>query len=119
MTDNHLTLFCLVDGESASNAFPVEVESSKTIGDLKNLLKTKKAPEFDDIAADKLILWSVSISDDDDDDLPILLGSFSDKKKLKVTAKLSKVYAMGPPEDTIHIIVERPPPLQPGTECTM
>ncbi|KAK5796967.1 hypothetical protein F5H01DRAFT_401162 [Linnemannia elongata] len=35
MNDNHLTLFCLVDGEATSNAFPVEIESTKTIGDLK------------------------------------------------------------------------------------
>ncbi|KAF9393299.1 hypothetical protein BGX21_010806 [Mortierella sp. AD011] len=56
MTDNKLTLFCLVDGESTFNAFPVEIESTKTIGDLKKLdlkklIKTEKTPRFDDVAA--------------------------------------------------------------------
>ncbi|KAG0350128.1 hypothetical protein BGX24_008247, partial [Mortierella sp. AD032] len=46
MTDNRLSLFCLVHGEATSNAFPVEIESTKTIGDLKELIKTKKTNDF-------------------------------------------------------------------------
>jgi hypothetical protein len=30
MTTNVLTLFCLVDGQAASKAFPVDIESNKT-----------------------------------------------------------------------------------------
>ncbi|KAF9376201.1 hypothetical protein CPB97_010991 [Podila verticillata] len=110
MTDNRLSLFCLVDGEAASNAFPVNIMPSKTIGDLKDLIKTKKAPRFDDVAADELTLWRVSIPDDDDEDLPISLGSVPEKKKLKATSKLSKVFDTELPEDTIHVLVQRPLP---------
>ncbi|KAG9065188.1 hypothetical protein KI688_002511 [Linnemannia hyalina] len=60
---NHLTLFCLVDG-----AFPVEIESTKTIGDLKKLIKAEQSPDFDDIVANNLTLWRVSIPDDENDD---------------------------------------------------
>ncbi|KAF8926344.1 hypothetical protein BGZ47_002801, partial [Haplosporangium gracile] len=110
MDNNPLTLFCLVDGEGTSNAFPVEIESSKTIGDLKELIKTKKTPRFDDVAADELTLWRVCIPDDDDDDeQPILLDKVTEKKKLKATTRLLKVFDAELPDDTIHIIVQRPP----------
>ncbi|KAF9114040.1 hypothetical protein BGX30_006735, partial [Mortierella sp. GBA39] len=112
MTDNRLSLFCLVDGEATANAFSVKIPSNDTVDDLKELIKTKKSPEFDDIAADKLTLWRVSIPDDDDDDeVPILLDSVSteDKKKLRATRELSEVFTDKLPKSTIHIIVQRPP----------
>ncbi|KAK5797024.1 hypothetical protein F5H01DRAFT_385359 [Linnemannia elongata] len=110
MNDNHLTLFCLVDGEATSNAFPVKIESSKTIGDFKDLIKTTLSPQFDDITAKDLALWRVSIHDDDDNDLPVLLDSVPVKKKLRATNKLSMVFDADLPEDTIHVIVQRPLP---------
>ncbi|KAG0048432.1 hypothetical protein BGZ89_004598 [Linnemannia elongata] len=64
MTENPLTLFCLVDGESTSNAFPVGIESTKTIGDLKDLIKAKKTIDFSDVDANKLTLWRIFIPDD-------------------------------------------------------
>ncbi|OAQ22287.1 hypothetical protein K457DRAFT_345756 [Linnemannia elongata AG-77] len=109
MHDNRLSLFCLVNGEATSNAFPVEIESTKTIGDLKELIKTKKTNDFQDVDADKLTLWRVSIPDDDDNDLPVLLDSVPEKKKLKATTRLLKVFDTELPDDTIHIIVQRPP----------
>ncbi|KAH7056123.1 hypothetical protein BKA57DRAFT_196881 [Linnemannia elongata] len=108
MNDIHLTLFCLVDGEATSNAFCVKIESSKTIGDLKEFIKTK-TNDFQDVDADKLTLWRVSIHDDDDNDLPVLLDSVPVKKKLRATNKLSMVFDADLPEDTIHVIVQRPP----------
>ncbi|GJJ79277.1 hypothetical protein EMPS_11638 [Entomortierella parvispora] len=41
---------------------------------------------------------------------PIFINNIpeGDKKKLKATSKLSKVFATELPEDTIHIIVQRP-----------
>ncbi|KAF9349932.1 hypothetical protein BGX26_011839 [Mortierella sp. AD094] len=113
MTNNLLSLFCLVDGEATSNAFPVEIESTKTIGHLKDLIKAKKANNFHDVDADDLILWRVSIPDDDDDEQPILLENVPERKKLKATTKLSKVFDSELPEDTIHIIVQRPPQATP------
>ncbi|KAG0323910.1 hypothetical protein BG000_002424, partial [Podila horticola] len=111
MTDNILTLFCLVDGEVTSSAFSVEIDPSKTVDGLKMLIKTEKAPLFDDIAAGKLNLWRATLPiTDDDDEIPILINNItSDKKKLGPTARLSKVFAEELPEETVHIIVQRPP----------
>ncbi|KAG0049088.1 hypothetical protein BGZ89_004342, partial [Linnemannia elongata] len=82
-----------------------------TVDALKNAIKTKKAPEFDDIAADKLTLWRVAIpTSEDDDDASILIDNVSstDKKKLSPLTRLSKLFTGELPEETIHIIVKRP-----------
>ncbi|KAK5809682.1 hypothetical protein F5H01DRAFT_415626 [Linnemannia elongata] len=113
MPDNPLTLFCLVDGEGTSNAFSVKLASNGTVDDLKKLIRTEKSPEFDDIAADKLTIWRVSIPDkDDDDETPIKIDNVpeSEKKKLMATNKVS-VFGAALPESTIHVIVQRPPPV--------
>ncbi|KAG0080939.1 hypothetical protein BGZ92_000406 [Podila epicladia] len=111
MDNNPLTLFCLVDGEATSQAFPVEIESTKTIGSLKQCIKTDKTPRFDDVAADELTLWRVSVPiTDDNDEIPILLSSVtSNKKKLGPATRLSKVFPEELPEETVHILVQRPP----------
>jgi hypothetical protein len=108
LTDRNLTLFCLVDGEATSNAFSIKTPSNNTVDDLKNLIKTRKSPEFDDVAADKLKLWRVSIPITDEDEVPIVLNSFDEKKKLGPATRLSRVFPEDPPEETIHIIVQRP-----------
>ncbi|KAG0211855.1 hypothetical protein BGX28_007310 [Mortierella sp. GBA30] len=111
MTDNHLTLFCLVDGEATSDAFSVEIDPIKTVDSLKKVIKAEKASDFHDVDANNLILWRVSIQDDNsDDDIPILLDKLPGRAKLKATNKLSKIFDSDMPEDTIHIIVQRPPP---------
>ncbi|KAG0195610.1 hypothetical protein BGX28_001002 [Mortierella sp. GBA30] len=107
MTDA-LLLNCLADGEKTT--FPVEIESTKTIGQLKKKIKEEKTPEFDDIAADRLTLWRVSIPIINGDKSSILLRNIvvDDKEELGPATRLSKVFTNKPPEETIHIIVQRP-----------
>ncbi|KAF8923300.1 hypothetical protein BGZ47_004876, partial [Haplosporangium gracile] len=62
---------------------------------------------FSDIDADQLTLWRVSIPDDDEQS--IQLNLVSEKEKLKATTKLFKVFDTDLPDDTIHIVVQRPP----------
>ncbi|OAQ26318.1 hypothetical protein K457DRAFT_22263 [Linnemannia elongata AG-77] len=42
--DNRLNLFCLADEEGTLDAFPVEIESTQTISDLKKLIKSERLP---------------------------------------------------------------------------
>ncbi|KAG0197016.1 hypothetical protein BGX28_009479, partial [Mortierella sp. GBA30] len=109
-TDSHFILLCVVDGETTS--FPVNIKPTRTVGHLKDAIKTALSPQFDDIAAKDLILWSVSIPDDDDDDEnPVVLENIitKDQKKLKATRELSDVWKDKPPKGTIHVIIQRPP----------
>ncbi|KAF9275585.1 hypothetical protein BGZ74_003968, partial [Mortierella antarctica] len=108
MTDNHMNFFCLVDGESTP--FPVEIESTKTIGDLKDAIKAKKTNEFSDIDADMLTLWKVSIPVvPKKDRKEISLADVPSKEELDETDDVSDVFKETPPKKTIHIIVQRPP----------
>jgi hypothetical protein len=109
MIDNNLSVLCLVDGKTTP--FIVEVGRTKTVDQLKKLIKAEKANEFSDFDADMLTLWCVSIpdaDDEEDEDLPILLNNISsdDKKKLKATHNLSDVFQETPPKKTMHIIVQ-------------
>ncbi|KAG0354095.1 hypothetical protein BG005_006764, partial [Podila minutissima] len=95
MTEKHWTLLCVVEGETSSNAFPVEIELTKTISHLKKLIKTAKSPEFDDIVADKL--------------KPIALNDCESPQKLEPLDSISDVFKETPPKKTIHVLVQRPP----------
>ncbi|KAG0247450.1 hypothetical protein BGZ95_008667, partial [Linnemannia exigua] len=110
MTNNPFTLFCLVDGEATSNAFPVDIEPNKTAAHLRDLIKTKKTPRFDDVTADELTLWRVShpvIAANKHN--PVLLSAIDDPIELDPTDDIADVFAEAPPKKTIHIIVQRPP----------
>ncbi|KAG0085100.1 hypothetical protein BGZ93_008019 [Podila epicladia] len=111
MTDNRLNLFCLVEGESISSAFPIKTLPHDSTGDLKRLIMAEVLDTFNGVNTKDLTIWRVSIpNDDDDDDIPILLNNVtSDKKKLGLATRLSKVFPRELPEETIHIIVQRPP----------
>ncbi|KAI1320351.1 hypothetical protein EDD11_001152 [Mortierella claussenii] len=108
MAGNQFKLFCLIDGDAASNAFPVKIESNSTVGDLKKAIRDENPNTFSGVDAKDLV--SVPLLDDDDnndsddddennsdDDVaPILLDNVS---------KLSGIFPEEPPEETIHIIV--------------
>ncbi|KAG9071278.1 hypothetical protein KI688_008824 [Linnemannia hyalina] len=99
MVGKSLTLYCLVDGEATTNAFPVKIPSSNTVGDLKDRIRKKQSPDFDDIVANKLILYRVSIHDD---------GTHHDKTELNnPRTPLSKLFSKSP-DDDIYIFVQRP-----------
>ncbi|KAK3838750.1 MAG: hypothetical protein JOS17DRAFT_786655 [Linnemannia elongata] len=112
MAEDRLNLFCLVDGEPQSNVFSVKATPTDTIDDLKKLIKAEKAPRFDDVAADELTLWRVSIQVvSANKHKPILLNEIDSPTELDPTDDVSDVFPEVPPKKTIHVIVHRPPPV--------
>jgi hypothetical protein len=99
-----ITINCLVRGESVQNAFPVDIEKSKSIGHLKDKIKDKKSVEFRDVDADRLELWKVNISGDDGAALEQLV--LEDNKKLWPLWKILKVFPAEPADENIHVIVK-------------
>ncbi|KAF9185850.1 hypothetical protein BGZ50_002847 [Haplosporangium sp. Z 11] len=103
-----LSLFCLLSGELMSNAFKVKLDINSDVSDLKKLIKAEKAPEFDDIAADRLKLWRVTI--------PIVAGNIhkavvlnkiDSKTELVPTDEIPEAFKKTPPKKSVHIIIER------------
>ncbi|KAG0053924.1 hypothetical protein BGZ90_006089 [Linnemannia elongata] len=109
MTDIRLSLFCLVDGLPISRAFEIEVSGTRTIAHLKDLIKAKQSPAFDDITGDQLTLWRASIPDDNQKST-LTLAALDDKTELNnPRTRLSKLFPESPDEKT-YILVQRPPP---------
>ena len=73
---NFVRLFCAFVGEKGS-AFPVTIERSETVGDLKKAIKLEKANDLKAIDADKLELYLAKkdgawLKDDDELDTMLL-----------------------------------------------
>src|SRR6266498_3082451 len=101
-----ITLLCLVKGNTTANAFPVHIEGSSLVGDLKDAIKAKKQNDFAGVDADKLKLWKVSIPDDQDDLLNSL--SLDDEPELLATREIGDYWTEKPPKRHIHVIVSPP-----------
>ena len=55
-----LKLFCQVQGDEHDLAFEVEIDSSKSVYALKEVIKPKMGPDFNHVPARSLALWKVS-----------------------------------------------------------
>ncbi len=103
--DTLVSLFCLLCGEATEHAFPVKIAKEETVGDLKKLIKAEKAPDLDTFPADKLTLWSVSITSSDDTAIPEF--SRLAKHKLQPVENIGEVFP-SLQKKHIHIIVDVP-----------
>ncbi|RPB23480.1 hypothetical protein L211DRAFT_849742 [Terfezia boudieri ATCC MYA-4762] len=99
-----LELNCLVLGETEQNIFTVEIEATKKVSILKDLIKKKKKPVFDYIPADSLTLWkwNKSIS-------KVTVEDLRSDNPLAPTKKISIVFREDSlEEEYIHIIIQAP-----------
>ncbi|KAF9424462.1 hypothetical protein BGZ76_003520 [Entomortierella beljakovae] len=109
MTTQKIKLFCILDGDSS--AFEVKLEADDSIAVLKEAIKKKKEPGFDDIASDKLVLYQIAVPDQGiqvnldkiDSSTPLINGS----------DEISEVFGTSPAKKTIHVIVQRPSAVPP------
>ncbi|KAF9578526.1 hypothetical protein BGW38_005623, partial [Lunasporangiospora selenospora] len=109
---NRMILFCLVDGEST--AFPVQASTRTTVGELKDLIKVKKANLFHDVDADELSLWRVSVPVlPKKDRKDIWLADVPSKEELDETDDIADVFtetppsASSPPSGDLHADIKR------------
>ncbi|KAF8953043.1 hypothetical protein BGZ46_003310, partial [Entomortierella lignicola] len=107
-----IKLFCVLDGDST--AFPLNLASDDTIGDLKDSIHKKKSNALEGIDASDLLLWQVSIpiGSDEEEDKPIYLEDYKDEAKRigpkHAATEISEVFGTAPAKKTIHVIVQRP-----------
>ncbi|KAG0313251.1 hypothetical protein BGZ99_009011, partial [Dissophora globulifera] len=107
MTDNHITLLCIENGETTP--FSIDIDPTKTVDHLKDAIKIKKTPRFDDVAAYELTLWRVSIPLLPlKERKPIILTEVKSTTELDPTDDVSDEFKETPPKKTVHIIVQRP-----------
>ncbi|KAG1893517.1 uncharacterized protein F5891DRAFT_985860 [Suillus fuscotomentosus] len=100
-----LKLNCIVFGDDPRHIFPVDIERTKTVSDLKNVIKVAKKPEFDHVAADRLELWKVKI---DWNNIDLRNAIIDGGVELHPLTELSDVFADGIERGCIHIVVQHP-----------
>jgi hypothetical protein len=112
-----ITLSCLVAGENPyDNAFNVKVNKTEAVSELKDAIKKKKQNDFANVDADKLKLWKVDISlEEENEKLRLVNGKINVNIKeelegveLKPLSKISNPFPFQPADEHIHIIVQRP-----------
>ncbi|RHZ89298.1 hypothetical protein Glove_16g200 [Diversispora epigaea] len=109
MSDN-IKFFCLVEGDSKEEAFEVEIEKKKSVSFLKEKIKEKLHPDFENVATKKIVLWKVNVpSGDDTMEVNVTLSDIQDKLKLSNPTKIiNEVFTENVTDDFIKIIIERP-----------
>ncbi|KAF7730262.1 hypothetical protein EC973_002505 [Apophysomyces ossiformis] len=102
-----LLLFCLIHGKPLSKRFSVKITPTATVDELKEAIKSEKSNDFENIDADKLTLWRVSIptinANEQDE---ILFDNITTKEELLPDDELSDTFDRKPPKKTVHIMVQ-------------
>ncbi|KAF8924178.1 hypothetical protein BGZ47_004168, partial [Haplosporangium gracile] len=92
---------------ATASAFSIDIDQTKTVDHLKDHIKAKKTNDFQDVDADKLTLWRVTIPDDNLDSV-ITLNALGDTTQLiNPRTRLSKLFPESP-DDNTYILVQRP-----------
>jgi len=102
-----LSLNCLVIGDDPDRAFTVEIPRLENVSTLKKLIKQKKAPHLDHIAASDLDLWQVSfpINDLEAELESINLAGYP---KLSLPSKKLASFFTDVADDYLHVIAKAP-----------
>jgi Crinkler effector protein N-terminal domain len=100
-----LELNCWVRGDVSTRIFPVRIGTGASVYDLKEMIKEKKNPEFNHLAADALDLWTVAIPIDKNLRYNLRKVDLVDEESL-LPLELSEVFTDPPPRKHIHIIVQ-------------
>src|ERR1700722_16379342 len=105
-----LELNCLVLGDDTSHIFTVKIPDNDNVSTLKNAIWTKNRPVFDHIPAHQLVLWKVSLPDDEN------LQQTLDEQELVEGAalrrsftRLSNVFPTRPKDEHLHILIQCSP----------
>ena len=102
-----LSLNCLIYGEVQDKMFTVEVEKTKNVSILKNLIKEEKARYFNHIDASDLDLFQVSIPMDELGAEPVHVN-LDAYQKLSPRKKLSYFFNGTLDDERLHIIAKAP-----------
>ncbi|KXN90928.1 hypothetical protein AN958_03203 [Leucoagaricus sp. SymC.cos] len=102
-----LSLNCFLLGDDLDRTFTVEIPHTKNVSILKDLIKEKKAPHLDHVAASDLDLWQVSFPIDD---LETELGNINlaAYPKLSPPSKKLTTFFTDVADDCLHVIAKAP-----------
>ncbi|KAG3230535.1 hypothetical protein PI124_g24367, partial [Phytophthora idaei] len=112
-------LFCAIVGEAGS-AFPVNIDQSETVGDLKKAIKGEKKNGLKDVDADKLQLFLAKKGDggwlpsNDPDVVAMRSGAVSEmvqnllNVQIDPAEEIADVFVPAPQKKELHVLVVVP-----------
>jgi len=100
-----LRLFVFIIGLNTS--LSVTIESSETVGDLKERILEKKPNDLKGVDAVRLTLYQVQLLDDETlEQSELHAWKHPGKKKLFTSHPLSEIFPTDPPARTVSILVD-------------
>ncbi|KAG1891723.1 uncharacterized protein F5891DRAFT_1197488 [Suillus fuscotomentosus] len=109
-----LNCFTLGDDPRPNNIFPVHIAQTQNVGDLKEVIKDKKKPEFDHIAAHRLELWQVDLPVDETIKDKLNNLTLDPTKSLSPVDEIVEIFPDAPPCKYLHLIIQCPPAMSSG-----
>jgi Crinkler effector protein N-terminal domain len=102
-----LSLNCLIHDEVQEKMFTVKISKTENVSILKDLIKEKKAPHLNHVAASDLDLWKVDLRLDDlgAEPVHVILDTYL---KLSARRKLSSFFNDIVDDERLHIIAKAP-----------
>jgi hypothetical protein len=105
------SIFCLLEGEK--NTFPVQIDETQYVGDLKDLIKTEQPISLATVDAEDLKLYHVNIAFDgsgEKNHIKQADGVFQDLNNHKPLSALRELstFEKGFPPGELHILVQFP-----------
>ncbi|KAF9348895.1 hypothetical protein BGX26_012738 [Mortierella sp. AD094] len=115
--DLQLRITCLVDRDPIKNGFSILASPTDSVSDLKKLVKAEKTSFFGNIDASEITLWKALFPvNDTTKDLPAILEVLDSKVELLSNEKISDIFRDGIPQESIHIIAQKPKSGRPPAE---
>jgi crinkler effector protein len=107
MSDSDITIICWFLGDLYEHVFGVEISRNETVATLKDAIKAENQNTLNDIDADCLILYKVSIP------CTSQLAEHAtalelDKLELNSLDELSEIFANGLLPKHVHVVIEIP-----------
>ena len=102
-----LSLNCLIHGEVTEKMFTVEVEKTKNVSILRDLIKEKQSPRLDHAVASELILSQVSLPVDTITP-QLTVEDITTGQKLHAVKKISSIFGEALVDEHVHILVQAP-----------
>ncbi|KAG1894257.1 uncharacterized protein F5891DRAFT_985144 [Suillus fuscotomentosus] len=87
----------------------VDIEWMEIVGDLKEVIKDKKRPEFDHVATHRLELWKVDLPIDEMIEHNLNNLTLDPMKSLSPVDEMVEIFPDAPPRKYLHIIIQCPP----------
>ena len=88
--------------------FPVKIGKNESVGELKDAIKQKMAPNLNAFDAPTLNLYRIDVDASDEKKAIEEVKTLALANRLNTSWKLSRVFPSVPPDGEIHILVKLP-----------